>query len=112
MEQVLGVLTPPNRLVMRVMLRTGLRVGDVLALKTEKIGRQFWITEQKTGKRRRVNLPADLLEDLRRQAGNTWVFPHRVDSDRHRTRQAVWCDVKRAAHCLPFDAECGHTQRP
>ena len=41
MEQVLGVLTPPNRLVMRVMLRTGLRVGDVLALKTEKIGRQF-----------------------------------------------------------------------
>ena len=112
MEQVLGVLTPPNRLVMRVMLRTGLRVGDVLALKTEKIGRQFWITEQKTGKRRRVNLPADLLEDLRRQAGNTWVFPHRVDSDRHRTRQAVWCDVKRAATAYRLTQNVGtHSAR-
>ena len=109
MEQVLGVLTPPNRLVMRVMLRTGLRVGDVLALKTEKIGRQFWITEQKTGKRRRVNLPADLLEDLRRQAGKTWVFPHRVDPDRPPSR-VVRCQTGR--HRLPFDAECGHAQRP
>ena len=112
MEQVLGVLTPPNRLVMRVMLRTGLRVGDVLALRTEKIGRQFWITEQKTGKRRRLNLPADLLEDLRRQAGNTWVFPHRVDPARHRTRQAVWCDVKRAATAYRLTQNVGtHSAR-
>ena len=49
MEQVLGVLTPPNRLVMRVMLRTGLRVGDVLALKTEKLGGNFGLRNKKQG---------------------------------------------------------------
>lgn len=31
MEHVLSALTPSNRLVMRVCLHTGLRVGDVLA---------------------------------------------------------------------------------
>lgn len=35
MEHVLAALTPYNRLVMRVCLHTGLRVGDVLALRTE-----------------------------------------------------------------------------
>lgn len=35
MEHVLSALTPSNCLVMRVCLHTGLRVGDVLALRTE-----------------------------------------------------------------------------
>ncbi len=37
MEHVLSALTPSNRLVMRVCLHTGLRVGDVLALRTEQL---------------------------------------------------------------------------
>lgn len=112
MEQVLGILTPANRLVMRVMLRTGLRVGDVLSFKTEEIGKQFWITEAKTGKRRRVNLPGDLLNDLRIQAGKIWVFEHRTDARRHRTRQAVWTDVKRAARAYRLTENVGtHTAR-
>ena len=32
-EQVLQLLTPENRLVMRVCLHTGLRISDVLALR-------------------------------------------------------------------------------
>lgn len=98
-EQVLLLLTPENRNVMRVCLHTGLRLGDVLQLRTEQLKPNFWVTEQKTGKRRQVGLPAQLLEDLRKGAGPVWVFPGRA-GDRPRTRQAVWKDVKRAAAAM------------
>lgn len=95
-ELVLHLLTYENRLVMRTLLHTGLRIGDVLALRTEQLKPNFWITEQKTGKRRQVGLPEPLLTDLRQSAGSEWVFPG-VKPGKHRTRQAVWKDVKRAA---------------
>lgn len=107
MQRVLGVLTPSNRLVMRTILHTGLRVGDVLNLKPEQLERQFYITEQKTGKRHRVNLTESLLSDLRAHSGKYWVFPHRTDPKKHRTRQAVWWDVKRAAKAYRLGANVG-----
>lgn len=94
---ILAALTPANRLVLRVTLHTGLRLGDVLALKPEQLAQQFWVTEGKTGKRKQVGLPAGLLADLRANCGDYWVFPGARDPKRHRTRQAVWHDVKRAA---------------
>jgi integrase len=112
MEQVLGILTPSNRLVMRVILHTGLRVSDVLSLQTMQVKRQFYVTESKTGKRRRVNLPDALVRDLLEQAGSRYVFEHRTDPARHRTRQAVWADVKRAARAYRLPANVGtHTAR-
>lgn len=93
---MLGLLTYENRLVMRVLLHTGLRISDALALKPEQLKPNFWLTEQKTGKRRQVGLPEPLLSDLRAAAGVHWVFPG-ADPRKHRTRQAVWKDVKRAA---------------
>lgn len=95
-EQVLQLLTPDNRLVMRLLLHTGLRIGDVLQLRPDQLKPNFWITEQKTGKRRQVGIPEPLLSDLRDYAGKYWVFPGR-DPRKHRSRQAVWKDVKRAA---------------
>lgn len=98
-EQVLLLLTPENRNVMRVALHTGLRLGDVLALRTAQLKPNFWVTEQKTGKRRQVGLPGPLLDDLRKNAGPEWVFPGRGGAQ-PRTRQAVWKDVKRAAAAM------------
>ena len=95
-EQVLDLLTYENRLVMRTLLHTGLRISDVLAWKPEQLKPNFWITEQKTGKRRQVGLPEPLLSDLRSASGEDWVFPG-TNPTKHRTRQAVWKDVKRAA---------------
>lgn len=95
-ELVLDLLTYENRLVVRVLLHTGLRIGDVLRLKPDQLKPNFWITEQKTGKRRQVGLPAQLLSDLLDNCGSVWVFPG-ADPAKHRTRQAVWKDVKRAA---------------
>ena len=64
MEHVLAALTPANRLVCRVCVATGLRVGDVVALRTAQLRPQFWITEQKTGKRRRVQLTQQFLREV------------------------------------------------
>ena len=99
-EHVLAALMPVNRVVMRVCIHTGVRVGDVLALRTDQIAPRFWVTEQKTKKRRIVGLPADLLADMRKIAGKKYVFEHSNDPERHRTRQAVWKDVKRAARAF------------
>lgn len=98
-ERVLDLLTYENRLVMRVLLHTGLRISDALVLKPEQLRPNFWITEQKTGKRRQVGLPEPLLADLRDSADGEWVFPGSKPG-KHRTRQAVWKDVKRAAAAL------------
>lgn len=107
MEHVFAALTPANRLVCRVAAHTGLRVGDVLALSTEKLRAQMWVTEAKTGKRRRVNLPKPLFEAVKAQAGETWVFPSSRDPAKHRTRQAVWADVKRAAKAFRMPQNVG-----
>ena len=98
-DTVLAALTEGNALVMRVALHTGLRIGDILSIKTDKLARRFWVTESKTGKRRQVGLPEPLLTDIKKQAGEEWAFPGR-DPGQPRTRQAVWKDVKRAAKAL------------
>lgn len=110
-DLVLSALTPVNRLVMRTALQTGLRVGDVLALRSDRLKPHFWVTEQKTGKKRQVGLPEPLLSDLRKNAGKAWVFPGR-DPRKHHTRQAVWKDVKRAAAAFRLPQNIGpHSAR-
>lgn len=96
-DLVLGLLTAENRLVLRTLLHTGLRISDALQLRPEQLRPNFWVTEQKTGKRKQVGLPEPLLSDLRAASGRWWVFPG-ADPRKHRSRQAVWKDVKRAAH--------------
>lgn len=95
---VLAALQPANRLVFEVMLATGLRVGDVLRLTTAQIERQrFTVREQKTGKTRRVWIPAKLQLQILQQAGRLYAFEGRNDWRKHRTRQAVWKDSSRCA---------------
>lgn len=98
-DGVLALLTPANRLVMRTALVTGLRISDVLALTPDKLRPHCWVKEQKTGKSRQIGLPEPLLSDLRKASGKIWVFPGR-DPKKHRSRQSVWLDVKRAAKAL------------
>jgi site-specific recombinase XerD len=112
LEKVMDLLTPGNRLAMETAMATGLRITDVLSLRREKLGRQFWIVEQKTGKKRRVNLRADLLERLLMHSrGSVWAFPGRGGKG-HRSRQAVWKDVKRAQKAFRLVENIGtHTAR-
>ncbi len=110
-DLVLAMLTRRNALIMRVALHTGLRIGDVLAVKTHQLAPRFWLTEHKTGKRRQVGLPEPLLSDVKNQAGEVWAFES-PRTGRPQTRQAVWKDVKRAAKALRLPQNIGpHSAR-
>lgn len=110
-DMVLSALMPQNRLIFRVVLRTGARISDVLELKTEQLKPSFWYTEKKTGKRRRMGLGEELCADIKRQAGEVWAFPS-PRGNGHKTRQAVWADVKRAAKAFRLPQNVGiHSAR-
>lgn len=95
---VLFALTEPNRLACKVALETGLRIDDVLSLPAIVLGmKSFTVCESKTGKKKKCRLSDNLKGDLRRISGKVYIFPHRCDENRHRTRQAVYADIKRAA---------------
>lgn len=112
MEHVLAALTPQNALIMRTLLHTGMRLSDVLALKTADLRPSGWYTEGKTGKRRRFGLPAELLESIKAQAGPEWAFPGLSPRGGHKTRQAVWKDVKRASRAFRLPQNVGpHSAR-
>lgn len=102
-DMVLAALTPQNRLIMRTALTTGLRISDVLSLTPDQLKSNCWVTEKKTGKRRQIGLPEPLLTDLKNQTGKLWVFPG-VNPVNHKTRQAVWKDVKRASRAFRLEA--------
>ena len=104
LDLILALLYPDNRRVCQVMLHTGLRVGDVVALRADQIGRCFTVKESKTGKLRRVGLPDWLTEEIRAHTrGSEWAFPSPKDKRKHRTRQAVWKDIKRVAKVIHAD---------
>ena len=110
-DQILSMLTEKNALIMRVAIHTGLRISDVLSLRTDNLRSHFWVTEQKTGKRRQVGLPDPLLSDIRNQAGKEWAFES-PKTGRPQTRQAVWKDVKRASKALRLAQNVGpHSAR-
>ena len=96
------LLMPANALVVETMLQTGLRVSDVLALTSAQLrkGQRFTVWESKTGKGKRIRIGNKLYFRLLEQCGKKWVFPSARDPDKHRTRQAVWADVKRASKAL------------
>lgn len=97
-EHILAALTLENRLALIVSLTTGLRIDDVLHLKTSDILKdRFSIREMKTGKVRRIRLGKKLRDELIKISGRYFVFEHRLDPRRCRTRQAVNKDLKRAA---------------
>ena len=112
MEHVLAALTPQNALIMRTALHTGMRLSDVLNMRTADLKPSGWYTEGKTGKRRRYGLPAELVDNIKAQAGPEWAFPGLSASGGHKTRQAVWKDVKRASKAFRLPQNVGpHSAR-
>lgn len=100
-EFVLRLLMPENRLVMRLCLATGLRIDDALSIKSSALLKdRMTVFEKKTGKKRVIRLSKELKVDILKGAGVVYAFPHRDNGFRHRCRQTVWKDVKRAAKAL------------
>ena len=113
LDAVLSLLMPQNRLIAQVAIATGLRIGDVVSLRTARLNRRMTVTEAKTGKSRRVSIPPLLLERIRKQAGPVWAFPGSPNSKQgHKSRQAVWADIKRAQRAMRLPNNLGpHTLR-
>ena len=107
LELLLTALMPPNRLALQLSMATGLRIGDCLALRTDVLRRSArpTITEEKTGKKRRIYIPKELYEKLLAQAGRYYVFEGRSDPRKHRTRAAVHKDLKRVARLYRLNGE-------
>lgn len=98
MEHILSALFPENRLACEISLATGLRINDVLALTPQKVRKQrFTIREEKTGKTRSIRLPSELVERCLACSGQHYIFEGRLNGKKHRTRQAVYKDLKRVA---------------
>lgn len=112
LTHLLAALMPENRLACEISLSTGLRIGDVLAIKTDQLKSRFTVWEQKTGKSRSVYLNDKLLERCYRMAGKYYLFPHRLDARKHRTRQAVYKDIRRVRDLCRLKVNlCPHTMR-
>lgn len=100
---ILDLMMPDNANAVRVSLITGLRIGDVLALRQENIDQSGAVHTvcDKTGKPFEGEIPSGFACELKRRAGkdSVWLFPspspRRIGKPR--TRQAVWRDIKRAA---------------
>lgn len=110
-DRVLAALMPQNQLIVRVMLHTGMRLSDALELRSEGLSTSGWYVEGKTGKKRRYGIPKPLLEAIQEQAAWGWAFPGRRRG-RHKTRQAVWKDIKRASKAFRLPQNVGaHSMR-
>jgi integrase len=100
-----------NALALRTSLETGMRIGDVLALRVENLkGRTITYTAQKTGKRGKSVVSVDLANRLRKIAGKRFLFEGR-SGDKPRTRQAVWKDVKQATRGMFTENVAPHSAR-
>lgn len=113
MGHIMAALMPENRLAIEMSMRYGMRIGDVLATKTEEVKRGAWTyTEEKTGKHRRIRLGESFQQRLLERSGRLYAFPHRLDWKKHRTRQAVYKDIRRAAKAFRVEAHVSpHTAR-
>ena len=100
---VLAALMPENRLACEISLATGLRISDVLNIRSEQLSERFSVRELKTGKRRLVRLPAELLDRAHAIKGKIYVFEGRLNHRKPRSRQAVYKDLKRAATLFRID---------
>jgi integrase len=111
-DRLKACLTPAEWLPLWLSLETGLRIGDVVALRVSNVkpdGIHF--KAQKTGK---VGV-AKISDRLRRELPKRgkWLFPSPSKRGKHLTRQAAWARVKAAGRRAGLDLEglSPHTMR-
>lgn len=100
-EHLLAALTPENRLACEISEYTGLRINDVLNLKPEQVRKQrFTVREEKTGKTKKIRLSNELVSRCLACSGQHFIFENRLNGRKHRTRQAVFKDLRRVAEAF------------
>ena len=107
LQAVRRLLTANRWLPFQVSLETGLRIGDVLALRWDDVrGNTITYKAQKTGKLGKAAVSeetAEWLKRARRRRRNAWVFPSPRKPGAHLTRQAAWKWFKSAAEAAGLE---------
>lgn len=112
LNAVLRLLMPQNRLACLVALATGLRITDVLSLKTEQLRKErFTVFESKTGKKKMVRIPKQIRAKVIAQSGKIYAFENRLSPYKPRTRGAVWKDLNRVSKLLHLKGIAPHSMR-
>lgn len=111
-----GVMKREQWLPIEVARQTGLRIGDVCALRRADLaGNVISFTAEKTGKAGTAEISAELAEQLRSRPGrrSRWLFPSPKNPRQHLTRQAVWARLKKACERLGIspDGVSPHSMR-
>ena len=103
-SHLLWALMPCDKIICEVALATGWRIDDILNIKTEQVVKalkkkrpSITIIEKKTKKHSTKYLSKAILEQMFDISGRVFVFEGRDDYRKHRSRQAVFLDLKRAA---------------
>jgi integrase len=95
-EELRGSLDADAWLPLWVALETGLRVGDVVALRRASLKEDgIHYRAQKTKKCGVAKISAELRRHL--PTKGKWLFPSPYKLGEHITRQCVWSRIKRAA---------------
>lgn len=104
-DKILETMPFSDRLIFRIAIETGMRVGDIVSLKGKNIiGNKICFTAQKTGKSAQIPISPRLLRDISvKTKKNSWLFPSPKNSLKHITRQCVWQRVKRACAASGVD---------
>lgn len=78
-ERLRECMSDGDWLVLRVALETGMRIGDIVALRGENITEnKIVFTAQKTGKKAEIFINQQLFRDIsakKRKNPKKWIFP-------------------------------------
>lgn len=106
-----------NVLIFKIGLSTGLRISDIIKIKVIDVkGKtEFELTEQKTGKKRKVYLHqvlTELTEYLNKiNKDEVWLFSSNWDDSKHITANQYYKILQKTANSLDLDYIGTHTMR-
>lgn len=115
-QKVTSLMSPQLRLAWDVALKTGLRVSDIIQLRVSRLHEgQNIITEQKTGKERKVYFDVLMLTRMQASADfykSDWVFPSPRDPKKHMHRDYLGKELRKITRALKINACIGlHSAR-
>jgi integrase len=109
-----GRVSDADRILIRLAVRSGLRISDLLSLRVEDLGNTMIVHETKSKRKREFKIGKKLHKELRSltagRASSDFLFPSVTKSGKHLHRSTVHRRIKRAIKTLDWDCSA-HSMR-